>query len=609
MKTYKESLFIMKSVKYPFANKKLDNILIISFSILLTLIMFYYPLTSAGFMDIDDHEIIKFNNTFKELTSEGKSFLSAYFSILEQTEIGNFGNFGRFRPLYYALRVLESVITENPFIWFFLQSILFFLAIYLFSLALSKFFSIAYIFPIIAVTAFLPYSKDMWGRLGPSEIGCYLYFMIILFSLTKIDSKKWAWPLICISSAICMMYKENMILLWIPLFFIYVYYRNLSKINLIWTIFPSICSVFLFILFYKILTGSISHIYAYETTENRLSTVLIQWFSSVQGIVVYIFVIVYVALCRFMKISFQNLRGYNYFILTNVLLIVLNYVFYNGSINFYSGIRYAFPYSFHYLLIALAELHLMTKVHIKKYSKFCFCSFCTLFLLIALVGGFFLQLSNRSHFSYIRNFNEIINSVKNSEEIVVFNFDSPLCSYEPYYSLKEFSKSKEYFDDNPHILYYPLFYYKSEDSLNKKLELDLKKESDKLQIDLTHDRLSVVCRNPIFNNQWKILDFRSSSRFIDDIPKIKSSNQDGDNVIELFLLYDKKINSVSLFSKKNAPITYLIEQSKVLQNKDEAYNSSVKVTADRSYEENGVIILKVLFPKDVDYSLEKVEIK
>lgn len=587
-----------------------QNTLLFVFCIFFTVVMFYYPLTSSGFMDIDDSELLLFNHIFNRQLEQGKSYFSSFLSVLNNTEIASFGNFGRFRPLYYFSRVFESCLTLNPFIWFFLQAILFFSAIFLFALSLRDFFSIRFILPIVAVASFLPYSKDLWGRLGPSEIGCFFYLMIFIFAISEINhNKKWAWPLLCISAAFCMAYKENMILLWIPVFFVYAYFRMHIRLKLVWTVFPLVISFFLIILFYKIINGSVVHIYNYETSGRRFSEVLLQFFLSDQGVLLFVLFSIYFILLRLNKASISEFKSYSCFIFVNVLLIILNYVFYNGNIKINSPIRYAFPYSLHYFLIIIAEIRLLLKVNYGRFNTLIPCLVIAVLSVIAVKEANSIRKVYRSHFSYIHNFNEILHSLNNVEEIVLFNFNLPIVAIEPYYALQRFANSEILLSKNTGIMYYPLFYFVPFDNLNRKLELELKSIAQKSKIDLSQKNISIICKNPLVKDQWRIIDFRSSVRNISDIPMVKNVNKNGENEIVLFLLSDKDINSVALYSN-NDLIKYDINQNENYDFSDYKVDDySIKIKADLSHKKNSLIILHIVSPKGKTYSIEKVELK
>ena len=83
----------------------------------LVMILFGYFLLSnnfkAGLGMIDDHEIAMF------LGSDGKICVSEIPSLLFSTEVGQFGKALRYRPSYYFLRILESLLWQDKAIlWY-----------------------------------------------------------------------------------------------------------------------------------------------------------------------------------------------------------------------------------------------------------------------------------------------------------------------------------------------------------------------------------------------------------------------------------------------------------------------------------------------------------
>ena len=179
---------------------------------------------------IEDYE------TMQWLGSDGEADLSELPSIFSGTEVGGYGTSLRFRPAYYFLRVLETIVWGmNPTAWYACRLAMLALAAILFwrlaSSSLGKLGSA--MFCLYALS--FGYWVDVIGRLGPSETYAVLGLPVYLIGVacasrgrtSRRREKLLACSAIVLGSIICMGSKENFLLLMVPSAVLFV--RALQK--------------------------------------------------------------------------------------------------------------------------------------------------------------------------------------------------------------------------------------------------------------------------------------------------------------------------------------------------------------------------------------------
>ena len=123
------------------------------------------PLGSARWDLIDDHEIAHLVGPGGRL-----ALTDIPSTLLQETEVGLAGRASRFRPVYYALRLLEcSAWGLEPSRWYLARQVLFAVTVFIaLALAAQAVGVPAAVFCLAWVLA-APYWPDVWARLGPSE--------------------------------------------------------------------------------------------------------------------------------------------------------------------------------------------------------------------------------------------------------------------------------------------------------------------------------------------------------------------------------------------------------------------------------------------------------
>ncbi len=195
--------------------KKVKLVIVLAVSLL-----FGYTLLRVNFSAqmgmIDDHEVVSF------LGSDQKIYLVEMPQLLAKTEVGQIGHSLRFRPVYYTLRIVESMLwRDQATLWYGTR-----LAILTISLAMGWYLLEPLIGGFGAASALLyimawDYWKDIWTRLGPSEIyavPAVLLFLIGLINILRVKKvKAWHWAALLVGFVVSVGSKENFFFLLIPL--------------------------------------------------------------------------------------------------------------------------------------------------------------------------------------------------------------------------------------------------------------------------------------------------------------------------------------------------------------------------------------------------------
>jgi hypothetical protein len=126
-----------------------------------------------GFGPVDDHEIIRFLGPDRDL-----NFIEIFRILFNETEVGEWGTSGRYRPTYYTIRLLETfAFASREHLWFIFRASIaatttVFLTLILFRLCknLSKTIRLIICSSFSLLTLSVKSWPDLVMRLGPSEI-------------------------------------------------------------------------------------------------------------------------------------------------------------------------------------------------------------------------------------------------------------------------------------------------------------------------------------------------------------------------------------------------------------------------------------------------------
>ena len=209
--------------------------ILLTLTISLLFALFLYGVNlKAQWWIIDDHEIVHF------LGSTGKLYPSEIFGkLMNETEIGMYGKFSRFRPAYFFLRLVECVLWGGrPALWYGFRIAIFALFVFAFWFISSKL--IGYIFGGLITFHMATYSywPDIIARLGPSELYAVLglaLFGLGIYDIYRRQKFEIGWLTLCSGYLICSGSKENFILFLLPtLIIFYDLYRKSKLKFVIW---------------------------------------------------------------------------------------------------------------------------------------------------------------------------------------------------------------------------------------------------------------------------------------------------------------------------------------------------------------------------------------
>lgn len=182
-------------------------------------------LFSAKLGMIDDHEIPYF------LGSDGRITLSELPGVIGKTEIGAWGEYLRFRPSYYTLRALETMLwRDNATLWFATRYVLLVLSMWMGFSVMSKYFPKILSYLFIFYTLTMPFWPDLLTRLGPSEI--YGVPALLGFAYGYVFKRHW---ILLLSYLVAVGAKENFLFL-LPLLLIWIWqmYRSKAMTKSLW---------------------------------------------------------------------------------------------------------------------------------------------------------------------------------------------------------------------------------------------------------------------------------------------------------------------------------------------------------------------------------------
>lgn len=178
-----------------------------------------FPNFGAKLGIIDDHEIALF------LGNDGKiKPLEIPGVIIDQTEVGKWGSYLRYRPSYYTLRVIETALwRDNATMWYVSRYLMLVLSLFLGWKILSIYFPRIVSYLVIFYMMTMPFWPDILTRLGPSEI--YALPAVLLFTYGLIKNELW---MISLGYLIAVGSKENLLILF-PILLLWVLIKFLQK--------------------------------------------------------------------------------------------------------------------------------------------------------------------------------------------------------------------------------------------------------------------------------------------------------------------------------------------------------------------------------------------
>lgn len=209
-------------------NRRIDILLFGLTSFLCSFYVFHENLKIA-FGPIDDHEIVRFLGSDKQLW-----IWQIPSTLVEMTEVGQYGQYPRFRPVYYVLRMTESSIYGvDSTNWYLARIFMISLTAFFLLLGLMHLFTfrdrlVSILFGLWLTLSVISLSswQDIVSRLGPGEIYLVLEISIFFYLASALVIRNFSlrlWILISATFIAAVGTKENGISLLLPYVLIYVY--------------------------------------------------------------------------------------------------------------------------------------------------------------------------------------------------------------------------------------------------------------------------------------------------------------------------------------------------------------------------------------------------
>lgn len=433
------------------------RLLLIGFlSISLTVYLFG-PNLKAQWWLIDDHEVFYF---LKSKTNQA-SWSDMFDILLNQTEVGKFGNSSRYRVSYYFLRISEALIwKDNATLWYVFRLLISSLFIFSILGLLSKFFSLSLSLLFTMYVFTIRYWSDIFSRMATGELYTVLGVALILLALSKYrfsaDKKNPIWIYLCISFGVIISAgsKENfLILILLPLFILF-YERQKSgmwfqKIVLILPILFSIFEGISLLLFHS---KNKTDIYGNSTSLADRSAILLRAVKS-EYVLIPFGLLILLFFLRLLSSNRIKIRDLKKIILpvVFVLITLLNIIFYNG--NWPINTRYDFPglilfQSAVFLILALivSEISKIFRFSVSKRNTI------VQMILILYVSSIFsvqgltnLQRDSRANMKRTIAFTasvKKVSSLPKDERLILYAYQA--YDYEP---IDSFSRYLNYYDN------------------------------------------------------------------------------------------------------------------------------------------------------------------
>ena len=251
----------------------------------------------AVFGPIDDHEPLAW------LGVDGALPLTDYWvTLTTQTEVGQWGAFGRFRPAYYAIRIAEAVaFGDNPTRWYLFVTFIYALTCAVLAYSFSVWLSRALpttsrfrtlVIALVAITvsvlvfAGMPSWVGIVTRLGPSELFGLLAVSALLLAVTKLgfDGPQVWWLLALVSIFIAVFSKEPFAAFALPLPLVGLFRffaHGRSRVDLIAGVLGLLPAVVLAVIMLPTILTTGSDVYGQGVGNSRLQSavsVLTHWY-------------------------------------------------------------------------------------------------------------------------------------------------------------------------------------------------------------------------------------------------------------------------------------------------------------------------------------------
>lgn len=404
---------------------------------------------------IDDHEIPKY------LGNDRKIKLEEIPSIIYNTEVGKWGSSVRYRPSYYITRTIETMLwRDNARLWYLTRFVLLILSLWIGWTLLSAIFPATLAYIAIFYLMSLNFWPDILTRLGPAEIYAVPSTLIFLYG---IKSNR---PLLAtLGYLISVGTKENFLILFPILlgwnFYLYLNKKLTSKTILSTIVMVSYTTLIVGAIFVATGKSGIDVYGAHISYSERirvfltmLPTLITNYYLTIPLLIAAIetfnIVVVWILYGK-NKMLGQQSSLYILFIVTALMVIVSQYIFYNNQIP--SNWRYDYPVMLMYPLIHFFTIKILL-INLKRYQNSELPTYL-LYLSIFLVLGNEVYKTGFGHIQKAAELNSIVTNkfynevmllkmsnliksetkiVINSEQYIDFEAISSISRYVNYYT-------------------------------------------------------------------------------------------------------------------------------------------------------------------------------
>lgn len=402
---------------------------------------------------VDDHEIAYFLGS-DHVLSAGE----IPERLLNDTEVGQYLQLPRFRPVYYAFRLLESwAWGVRPGLWYAFRIFIFAAFVGLFWYLISqKVGSIIGGF-IALYMAIQIYWVDVISRLGPSEIYAVLGLSLFGWGVHIIykSNKTMGWWCIFAGALICSGAKENFLFLILPVAYIgWDFYKN-GKLNFVRAALLFGACVWMVWIGSTIVISTLSYggdVYNNSVGMRDRVVILLQLFGRIDVIVLLSICVFLLLLRRSFHVKGSSLLESDREVVALAIIFTLIYIsqifIYNGE--WPLGTRYDFPG----LLVAPLMLVVLIAFAQKITTAIGWVRFRTSLILISVFGTCllgFLQLNRIREIRFLNNRNversvtfsrkmeQIADlGIQNPDHAFIIQADNPVWDYEPIFSYFRF---------------------------------------------------------------------------------------------------------------------------------------------------------------------------
>jgi hypothetical protein len=390
--------------------------------------------------------------------------LRAFRAVLSKTEVVQWGQTGRYRPVYYFWQTAKIYLFGmNAETWFLCNFFVFFFSIICIGLSIHYFYPAPFVLLGMLFFAALPCYVDIWGRLGPSEIeGCLWTAMFIYGFARYVKNYSFAWSVMCLAAFMAIGVKENFVLLLLPLLTVLAYSvlkkrpirRQVFSILFPWGM---ACAVWGSVALYTSRLSESVDIYGRSLSLFARARVVFDFFyeGPRAAIIAAAFLLFYVCWC-FAKNKIEDTKKTCAAMVVLSACVLGNFIFYNGDTGLVS--RYGYVEQLFLVMLFFVALFPLRRTltyawrgnalfrrHLLRWS------WALGLVSVLIILG--LTRVNAFRVAQTLAFDDFLNRLKSYENVQVINLGQALSSCEPYPSLKTFAEAGR----APRVYYFPVW--------------------------------------------------------------------------------------------------------------------------------------------------------